>query len=827
MSPTNGEPTLDVSFLYLCEDGAAWVIGNGRVRKARARQWVQEAEACRGVFTGRLDRIGVQEDRRGGAWLYHYGKGIFHLRPTGQTRQIADEENFPGERVDCFFQDREANLWAGVDRGGLVRLREKRFTVWAPDDSPAKAAVSVAEDAQGGVWIGTYGAGLYRWHDGAWQSFGVPEGTRRGFVFSVCPDRAGRLWASAGEEDLYLGDQGQFKPVTPAVHGVKALLAAHDGRVWVGTKSRLFCWSEQETQQLQSIEGVSRTDVRALAEDTQGVIWAGMGDGTLYRVESNRVASFRPRDQWATQPIWSLSADPDGSVWAGTFRGGLLRFRDGNFIRYTTKQGLPDDVICQILDDEEGRLWLGSQQGIFCVEKSDLNNCAQGKARAVNCTAYGRYDGLPSLECSGSYQPAAWRGHDGRLFFATLRGVVSVRPEDLSSNRLPPPVVIERVLVDGQRAEDKAGKQVFGDSSLDVVEVGPGKRQLEFQYTGLSFVSPDRVRFRYQLDGFDKDWVEAGSRRWVQYGFLRPGTYTFRVKACNNDGVWNSRGASLLLRVSPHFYETTWFLGLAGCAIIGGVAAGARAVSTRKYRRALALLEQQHAIERDRARIARDIHDDLGAGLTRITLLSELARREPPDQAGGHLDRISSSARELTRTMDEIVWAVDPQHDTLNGLMDYASAYTEDYLRLAGIRCRMDLPSALPLVQVAAESRYNLFLALKEALNNIVKHAHASEVWLRLRLAPGRFTLVLEDNGQGLATASPSSNNPGGNAESGERLYSGHGLGNLEQRLAAIGGSCAVRSAPGQGTRIEMTIHLPGRASPIVATGQNGDGHSQ
>jgi signal transduction histidine kinase len=256
-----------------------------------------------------------------------------------------------------------------------------------------------------------------------------------------------------------------------------------------------------------------------------------------------------------------------------------------------------------------------------------------------------------------------------------------------------------------------------------------------------------------------------------------------------------------------------------GLAIIGGAAAIARGIAARKYRRELAHLEQQHAVERDRTRIAKDIHDDIGAGLTQITLLSELARREP-DNAATHLQRISDSARHLTRAMDEIVWAVDPQHDTFSGLMDYISAFAEDFLRMAGIRCRMDLPTALPPVRVDAELRYNLFLALKEVLNNIVKHARATEVRLGLRIKPGVFTLVVEDNGQGLAQAGA-----GGTAViGGDRIASGSGLSNLEERLHAIGGRCRIDSHPGAGTCVELTLAVEGMASPIVAIGGAGNG---
>jgi signal transduction histidine kinase len=414
-------------------------------------------------------------------------------------------------------------------------------------------------------------------------------------------------------------------------------------------------------------------------------------------------------------------------------------------------------------------------------------------------------------------------------------------------------VVIEEMRMDGEKVAIDTPK----------LEVPPGRQQLEFAFTALSFISPDKVRFRYKLEGLDKDWIEAGTRRTAHYAHVPARSYKFRVMACNNDGVWNSEGTSLAFTVLPHFYETGWFLTLASLAVLGAVAAAVRSVTMRKYQLAMAQLEQKHAIERDRARIAKDIHDDLGAGLTQITLLSELARREPA-QAAPNLDRITDSARQMTRAMDEIVWAVDPQHDTLTGLMDYVSAFTEEFLRVAGIRCRMDLPAELPDLRLDAEMRYNLFLALKEALNNVVKHAKATMVWLRLRVQDDSITLIVEDNGQGLPpiinsghsdTETEASGKPltpltstlaasdgereeensssdeapvpvlAGDhqeAKSSGRVLSGHGLTNLERRLASIGGSCTLQSAPGKGTRVELNVHLEGTPSPIMGTGGNG-----
>jgi signal transduction histidine kinase len=254
--------------------------------------------------------------------------------------------------------------------------------------------------------------------------------------------------------------------------------------------------------------------------------------------------------------------------------------------------------------------------------------------------------------------------------------------------------------------------------------------------------------------------------------------------------------------VLPRLYETRPFQATAGLAALLAVAGTVRFVSTRRLRRRVERLELQRAVERDRDRIARDIHDDLGAGLTQITLLSEIARRESPEEVASHLGQISDTARELTRTMDEIVWAVNPRHDSLDGLVTYISQFAQEYLTLAGVQCRLDVPALLPPHQLGADVRHSLFLAVKEVLHNIVKHAHARIVWLRVVDHPTGFDLAIEDDGRGFT--------PGTAAASGQadRAAPGRGLGNLHERLAAIGGRCTIVSAPGRGTHVRFEVPL-------------------
>jgi len=813
VSPTNGEPQLDVAAILPLRDGGAWVLANGRMRKQVGRAWVAEDRSWEGLLGWSAARaMGAHEDRQGGVWFNHYGNGLFHVSPEGEFTRLTIDEGLPGDRVGAWFEDREGNIWVGADRGGLVRIRPRMFQVIGEAEGlPARAVISVSEDSTGVLWMGTFGGGVHFWKDGVLRSPSV-RGLQRMFVFSLCPRESGALWMSSGAEDLYILQGERLERAPWDAHGVKVLLADGQGRLWAGLKDGVGYWSEEESSGVILQEGFASAAVRTLAEGPDGSIWFGSDDGSLYQFHTNGLTRFRPSDELASQPIWSLLVDADGTVWAGTFRGGLLRFKDGGFTRYTVNEGLPSDVISQLLDDGMGRLWCGSHQGIFHVAFSSFGTAEYGESRPLDCVAYGKPDGLPTLECSGNYNPACLRSKDGRLWFATVKGLVSVRPDAVAVHSPPPPVVIEEWRVDGVK-QPMAVPLTEGVRWEEPVIVPPGRTQFRFLFSALSLAAPDKVRFRHKLEGHDPDWIEAGTRREAIYTSLRPGTYQFKVMASGRDGVWSERTAALPFVLKPFFYETWWFYGALGLGTALVFMLTVRWLVTRRLRRELALVEQHHAIERDRARIANDIHDDLGAGLTEISLLSELAQRDRPENLPGYLNQIASSARSLGRVMDEVVWAVNPANDTLEELMTYVSKLAQDYLGVAGIRCRLDVPPSLPPIWIEAEKRHHLFLAIKEALNNVVKHARATEVSLSLSLQSGGFTIVIEDNGRGIEAAAAE-----GDSAQPARLQSGHGLPGLKKRLAEIGGACRVTSETGKGTRVELSL-VSSALSPKLASG--------
>jgi signal transduction histidine kinase len=339
----------------------------------------------------------------------------------------------------------------------------------------------------------------------------------------------------------------------------------------------------------------------------------------------------------------------------------------------------------------------------------------------------------------------------------------------------------------------------------------PDKHQIEFRYTGLSFDDPESIRFRYRLEGLDTDWVEAGTRRTAFYGYLPPGDYHFRVTACNLDGVWAEKEAGLELIVQRHFWQTWWFVGVAGLSLMFSVAGSARIVETRKLQRRLKRLEQEHALERERARIAQDLHDEMGAKLCKISFLSEHARRGnlTPAELQNQITSISDTSREVLHSLDEIVWAVNPQNDTLEHVASYIGQYAQEYFQMTGILYELEIPAQLPSHPLPSQIRHHLFLATQEALTNVLKHSGASQARISMFCRNAAFEITISDDGKGfIPAATESISEP-------RATDSGNGLSNMHQRLAEIGGHCRIESAPGRGTTIRFAISLNSLAKGV------------
>jgi signal transduction histidine kinase/ligand-binding sensor domain-containing protein len=792
----------DVQRACANHEGGLWLMGDGRVKKWTGRG----LGADLGPAPWGQDFVtALLETKSGELLVGTLREGLFLLSPNGTWLHFTRQNGLSHDWVTCLCEDREGNIWVGTGGGGLNAVRRRKVEmVKAPDDWQGRGVLSVSPSGGNGLWIGTEGAGLYHLFGKEAKPSIETNGLSNPFIWSVLEDRQSKLWVGTWGKGVFVRQGDLFQPPEGVENSTAAALALfqdRQGAMWVGTQSGLARWSNGQCTWFTREEGLVLPDVRAITEAADGTLWFGMSGGGLGRFKEGQVTQFRRPAGLANDFVWSLLAEPDGTLWVGTFGGGLCRLRNGRFATISKREGLPNNVICHIADDGQGNFWMSSYGGIFRVNKEELNRCADGRLKSVNCVVYGKADGLSTLECSGGFQPAGCRTPDGRLWFPTIKGLAVVDPSDVKINPFPPPVLIEEVTVDDQPAP------LPGPGSAAKLRIPPGKHRFEFRYTGLSLVAPEKVRFKCRLDGLELDWEDVDTRRVAYYSYLKPGDYTFRVTACNNDGVWSKEGAALAFTVQPWFWQTWWFASGALLAGISAVGGAALYITRRRLHKKMERLERQRVVENERARIAKDIHDDLGSSLARIMLLSQSDRAEGEDsqQIVTRLGKVYLTARELTRTMDEIVWAVSPHHDTLDSLVNYLGKFAQDFLNVAGIRCRLVVPIQLPAWPLTAEVRHSLFLAFKEALHNVVKHAAATEVRISLTLAKSGFSASIEDDGRGF---DPASVGLAARTKDPLRISTGNGLANMRKRIEGIGGECQVDSAPGKGTTVRFIVRV-------------------
>ena len=777
----------------LCRDGGQW--RRYRIPRHLARPYVSA----------------LAEEPDGTVWAGSVSEGLFQFK-EGKLAAINASSGLLDNAVESLLVDREGNLWVGTG-AGLNRLRRSNLLVFGQNEGLGYGPVQgLAEIAPGVIWAGKPNDGLFRWEGRNFSRLPAAGLSRRyPEVISLLMARDGNCWMSGANGLWRFNDPkqaaGEVEIASLAGLHVIALTEDREGAVWAGTREGQV-WRLLRGDWLEQTNYAQSHPITAILHDGDGPLWIGTeGDG-LYRCQDQTRAHFEKGGGLLSDWIRTLYLDAQGTLWIGTAGGGLSRWRDGQLSTFTTREGLPDNTISQIMEDGQGRLWLGSNRGIACAGKHELEELVAGKMAVVYPQVYGRAEGMPSEECTGGFFPAGLKTQSGQLCFSTLKGIVVVDPRPRAAESPAPTVVLEETVIDGGAADMRATPAVTGGTegtnrapmATAEIKIGPGKHRLEFRYTGMSFSSPERVRFRYRLEPLDTEWVEAGARRTAFYSYVPPGQYRFRVIACNSAGIWNEAGASVALVVSPHLWQAWWFIGLAALGLLAAVAGSVGIVEKRKHQRRLKLLEQERALEHERARIAQDLHDDLGSSLTRISLLSDLARadKDSPSQVEIHAQKISQSAGQTVRALEEIVWALRPGSDSLQSLVEYIAHFANELFEGDGAHCRLDLPHDLPTHSLPPEMRHNIFLVVKEALTNAFKHSHAREVRVQAKASAKTLEMVVQDDGQGFeAQALP--------PKPGKR----QGLGNMRRRAADMGGSLAVESAPGKGTTVRLIVSFP------------------
>lgn len=741
--------------------------------------------------------INLLEAASGDLWLGAIN-GVFHQRAADGTWRKLPAGALPG-LSRTLFEDREGNLWRGSFGGGLSRIRAREFTMHnLPESGPDRYARSVTIRPNGELWAIVNGDLLAKSNATApvlepWIGPNAPPGGR-----AILSDRQGNLWLGvSGGPLLYRWNDGGFRPLHRPNQDAEMVYALYEDsrrNLWVGYGggAGVGFIPAGNPEQWRDFPGIPHTDVRAIVEATDGAMWFGTHYGGACRWQNGKWTQFTTRDGLPSDYVRCLLVDSEGTLWLGTLRG-LCRWRDGKFVAITSRNGLGNDSLSHLAEDGRGNLWISSFGGVFRVSRAMLNEFADGQRDSIHCVGYGRNDGLSSLECPGSCQPAGAKTPDGRLWIPTVSGLASISVRDLKENKLTPPVWIEELGIDGQATTI--------NPTTATITVPPGKSRFDFRFTAPSLTAPERVQFRYKLTGLEENWSPAQSQRTATYNYIPPGKYTFAVVACNNDGIWNESGHSLRLEIQPFFWQTWWFKIAVGGGLVLALVLGVRQVERLRARIKLERLEQEHAIEHERSRIAKDIHDDLGANLTQIVLLSKRAEgaSRSPQEVAHWLQKIPATARQTIRSLDEIVWAVNPQHDSLESLANYISQFALEHLALAGIRCHLDVPTVLPEVRLGAELRHNCVLAVREALQNVVTHATASEATVALQVNDAHLQITIKDNGRGFDLA---------------QTKFGNGLANMRRRIEDMGGQFEITSQPGRGSLVQLTLQLnrpPGR----------------
>lgn len=777
----------------------------------RVEQFVPPANAAAGTQSPSMVQVGFKTGTDD-LWVTVSEKNVLYRFVDGKFVSFPDPNDEPLEYVTTGMQDREGTIWIGTRFSGLIAVQRVSFNVICARDGLSEDNVlTVCEAREGGLWVGTSEGTLNRIRGSDIQSFTLPENPARD-VLSVLEDSSGRVWVGTRKgnpnRSLLRFDGRSFQCVNDEVGLVSECIAAiyedRSGALWFGTHNGLLQLKGNQKRIFTTNDGLTSNKVRAVLEASDGSIWIGTYGGGVNVLRDGRFTAYTTKEGLANNMAWMLYEDTEGTMWVGT-ETGLSRYRNGKLFTFTRKQGMFDDLVNWILEDDMGNMWISCNLGISRVNLNEMTEVADGRAKAVKHISYGVADGMLSNETNGENQPAGCKTRDGKLWFPSLVGLVCVDPQQMRDNSVPPTVAIEEVIVDR--------KAMMGNMVPNSPRPAGGRhftlpprhgQSMQIRYTAMTFLAPDKVRFKYRLKGHDPDWRDVGGDRVAYYTNLKPGDYEFQVIAANNRDRWNLEGASFAFSLTPHYTQTTAFWVLVGMSLLA--LALAFHFKQLNFVRRLKSAEQFQAVELERKRIAKDMHDDLGSSLTEISLLTELAARDgrQPEDFRSHLHKIGETTRGVFYSLDEIIWATNPKNDGLESLVSFMAKYAEDFLHLAGIACRLNLPATLPPLIVSATLRHNLFLASKEALNNIVKHSRATEVWLEAVWTAPNLELIIRDNGCGL---------PAGN---GHPAAEADGLLNMRQRLQASGGDLTIEKAPQGGTLVRMVVPVSKKQAPAI-----------
>jgi ligand-binding sensor domain-containing protein/two-component sensor histidine kinase len=765
----------------LCgSDGSLWVgLSSGLIERRQNGVWK--------VFYpppntgGQMNRL--YEDPQGGIWAV-WGKLIAKLQ-NDRFEPVPVEGGVAAlGSVYTLFMDREGGVWVGLQSNGLARLRTRQMaTITAEDGLPDNRTRTVFEDSQGDLWVGT-AEGLARYHHQHFETWTSLNGAPLGDVRSIAEDSSGNIWLSSGK-DLLRFKEGRLMAV-PGWRGlceIEVLYRDAQGRMWIGTDGAgLFQYSDGRFRNYRTEDGIASDHIRAILGDRSGTLWISTFGNGLSKYAGGTFTTLTTKNGLAGDRILAMHEDEEGALWFATRRG-LCRLKDGHFFTWTSTSGLYTDFVYAIIDDGRGNFWFSSALGLFKVAKAELRGYADGTVKKIVSVTYGEKDGLRTKAGNVGNQPVAWKTRSGLMLFTSMKGLVAVEPDRIAVNNFVPPVYIEKALL------NKREQPLRGSAQLPV-----GAGELEIHYAALDYSSPDKMRFKYTLEGFDQGWIDAGARRFTHYANLGPGKYRFRVIAGKADGSWNETGDSFSFYFKPPFYRSSLFAALAIPSVF--LFAG-----FLYWLRMRGLKARYSAVLAERNRISQDIHDTLAQNLAGIALQLDAVHMQLPDVKSDLRKRLDEAC-DLTRySLAEARRAITDLRSNELEYPDLSSALPEIVQRLAAATLEARVRVAGTPRKLNPTIERNLLRIVQEALSNAVKHAHARTVDVELTYTHDSVALRVRDDGDGF---DPKKLWPAG---------SGHyGLIGMRERAERIGGHLMLNSRPGEGTELRVEVPIGAHA---------------
>lgn len=726
------------------------------------------------------------QDREGQKWLAIRWGGVYLGDASEEWQHVAATGPLAKCTAVCLFEDRRGSIWVGTADEGLNQILHTPVQMARLPPSAMDLHVTTACATQdGAVWMGT-DRGLYRRAPASSPDTELVTTFGEQSVYSVMEDKKEKtLWVATSTGLFYLrGSEFQKADTAPAVSiGLLCIFLDRDGNLWAGGPRGAFMRKAPGNKVFESLNGPPSLHICGIAQVTDGQIWVTTRSSGVWRLQNNKLVPGGEQLAPVGSMARAILADKDGGLWIGTLGNGLFRWSTNGLQRYTMADGLVDDVIIGLMVDDQDKIWMTSHNGIFACDRRQLAEYRRGQSAPLLCLHLGLDQGLPNRECTGAGQPVISKAPDGRLWAATMAGAAGFDPQSLNRSASGAEVQVETLVADG----------VASPVTADGFRLPASTRRFEFHYSAPELSTPKTLRFRYRLDGLDQDWVDAGSGRSASYSQLPAGEYHFRVTVGGADGIWREAKHPAALQVTPQFWQTRWFQftagGLTVMTLVGIVVLNER----RRARRRMEVLEAQQAVEKARRRIAQDLHDELGSAITEIVQLGDLTLQPEPDPQTlrSSVKTMTRLARQLGISLDEVVWTMSSRNDTLPNLVGYICNHAQEFLRHSGIRCRLDVTKNLPHVGVNSQLRHNLFMAVKEALNNAAKHSHAREIVIRVHHEDEMLRVTVEDDGRGFDPAAQ---------------HAGEGLGNMRERLQAAGGRVEFISAANSGSKIVFIL---------------------